>query len=124
MNKLMIIGRVGKDPLINTVNGKQVANFSVAVSKKINGNDQTTWFDVALWDKPAVYPYIKKGGQLLVEGEVSLRQYDKNDGTKGASLNISAFQIQLLGGAPQNSEAPAPAAQQQQPAASTDTLPF
>jgi single-strand DNA-binding protein len=98
MNKLMIIGNVGKDPVVNTVNGKQVANFSVGVSKKSKGENQTTWFDVALWEKAGVYPYIKKGSHVYVEGEVSVRTYDKKDGGQGVSLNITAFQIELLGG--------------------------
>lgn len=98
MNKTILIGRVGKDCVTNTVNGKTVGNFSVAISKKINGQEQTTWFDVALWEKGKVYEYIKKGGLVMVEGEVSLNTYQKQDGTQGASLRLTAFQIELLGG--------------------------
>ncbi len=98
MNKALIIGRIGKDATENTVKDKRVANFSVAVSKKINGQEQTTWFDVALWGKEGVYPYLKKGTLVYVEGEVSLNLYHKNDGTTGGSLRINAFQVELLGG--------------------------
>lgn len=113
MNKTILIGRVGKDCTTNVVNGKTVGNFSIAISKKVNGEDRTTWFDVALWEKGKVYDYIKKGSLVMVEGEVSLNTYQKQDGTTGASLRLTAFQIELLGG---NKEQGAKEATTNQPA--------
>jgi single-strand DNA-binding protein len=99
MNTTTIIGRVGKDAESKTLEGgKTVANFSVAVSKKVQGNEQTTWFECALWDKTAVVPYIKKGTQIACTGEVSANAYSASDGVAKASLRLTVFQVELLGG--------------------------
>lgn len=98
MNKLIIIGRVGKDCQVSQVNGKSVGNFSVAVSKKTQQGESTIWVDVALWDRDKVYQYIRKSGLIMVEGEVSVNSYTKSDGTAAASLRLSAYQVELLGG--------------------------
>lgn len=101
MIKLQIIGRVGKDPDVKTVNGKQVANFSVAHTQKSQQGETTVWVEVALWDKPNVYPHIRKGGMVYIEGSPSVNAYSKSDGTAAASLRLSAYNIELLGGAKQ-----------------------
>lgn len=98
MQKIQIIGRVGKDAVVNNYNGQQVANFSVAVGEKINGQEHTTWYDVSLWERPKIFPYIRKGGLIYVEGKPSINIYKKHDGATGASLRVSAYQIELLGG--------------------------
>ena len=97
MNKTTLIGRVGNDATAKEINGKTVHNFSVAVSKKVNGNEQTTWFDCAIWEKPNVATYIKKGTHVYLEGEVKADAYLK-DGEAKSVLRLTVFQIQLLGG--------------------------
>ncbi len=66
MIKLQIIGNLGKDATTNTVNGKNVINFSVAHTEKFTSNgekkEKTTWVECAYWtDKTAISPYLKKG---------------------------------------------------------------
>ena len=74
MIKLQAIGHLGKDCVVNTVNGKSVINFTVAHSEKFKDasgvqKDRTIWVDCAYWtDRTAVAPYLKKGTQVYVEG--------------------------------------------------------
>lgn len=102
MTKTIVIGHIGADAQVNTVNGKNVINFNVAHSeqwKDAQGNQQskTTWFQVSRWtDKTGVVPYLKKGTLVYVEGKVEVKEYTKKDGTSGASLALTATEIQLL----------------------------
>lgn len=104
MIKLQIIGNLGKDCVVNTVNGKSVMNFTVAHTEKFkdaqgNQKDRTTWVDCAYWsDRTGVAPYLKKGTQVYAEGTPEVRTFQRQDGTAGASLTLRVLNIQLLGG--------------------------
>lgn len=104
MIKLQIIGHLGKDCVTNTVNGKNVINFSVAHTEKFrdqqgNQKDKTTWVECAYWtDRTGIAPYLRKGTQVYAEGTPELKTYPKNDGSTGASLTLRVFSVQLLGG--------------------------
>ena len=104
MIKLQIIGNLGKDCVVNTVNGKNVINFTVAHTEKYrdsqgNNQEKTTWVDCAYWtDKTAVAQYLTKGKQVFVEGQPEARSFQRNDGTPGASLSLRVREVQLLGG--------------------------
>src|SRR5215208_2409308 len=104
MIKMQVIGNLGKDCVVNTVNGKNVINFTVAHTEKYrdsqgNNQEKTTWVDCAYWtDRTAVAPYLQKGTQVFVEGNPEVRSYTRNDGTAGASLSLRVREVQLLGG--------------------------
>ncbi|MGH2553429.1 MAG: single-stranded DNA-binding protein [Chitinophagaceae bacterium] len=104
MIKLQIIGNLGKDCVVNTVNGKNVINFTVAHTEKYkdsqgNQQEKTTWVDCAYWtDRTAVSQYLIKGKQVYVEGQPEARSFQRNDGTPGASLSLRVREVQLLGG--------------------------
>lgn len=102
MIKLQVIGHLGKDALVNTVNSKTVINFNVAHTEKFTSNgekkERTTWVNCAYWtDKTAVAPYLKKGVQVYVEGTPDVRQWESNNGS-GVSLECRVVNVQLLGG--------------------------
>jgi single-strand DNA-binding protein len=103
MIKMQVIGRLGKDCVVNTVNGKSVINFTVAHSEKFkdsqgNQQEKTIWVDCAYWtDKTAVSPYLQKGTQVYVDGQPEVRSFQRNDGTAGASLSLRVREVQLLG---------------------------
>ena len=103
MIKLQVIGNLGKDCLVNSVNGKNVINFNVAHTEKYKDsqgvqNEKTTWVECAYWtDKTAIAPYLKKGTMVWVEGTPEVRQYTRNDGTSGSSLSLRVANVQLLG---------------------------
>lgn len=104
MIKMQIIGRLGKDCVVNTVNGKNVINFTVAHSEKYkdsqgNLQEKTIWVDCAYWtDRTAVAQYLTKGTQVFTEGQPEARSFQRNDGTPGASLSLRVREVQLLGG--------------------------
>lgn len=106
MIKLQVIGNLGKDALVNNVNGKNVINFTVAHTEKYkdaqgNQKDRTTWVDCAYWtDRTAVAPYLKKGTQVYVEGQPDVRTYTTQDGRQGATLTLRVLSVQLLGSRP------------------------
>ncbi|MBS1919516.1 MAG: single-stranded DNA-binding protein [Bacteroidetes bacterium] len=104
MIKMQIIGNLGKDCVVNTVNGKNVINFTVAHTEKYkdsqgNNQEKTTWVDCAWWtDRTAIAQYLLKGKQVYVEGQPEARSFQRNDGTPGASLSLRVREVQLLGG--------------------------
>jgi len=106
MIKLMVIGNLGKDAVVNNVNGKNVINFTVAHTERYKDaqgvqKDRTTWVDCAYWtDRTAIAPYLKKGTQVYVEGQPDIRTYTTQDGRQGASLTLRIVSIQLLGAKP------------------------
>jgi len=104
MIKMQVIGNLGKDCVVNTVNGKNVINFTVAHTEKYkdsqgNQQEKTTWVDCAYWtDRTAIAQYLTKGKQVYAEGQPEVRSFQRNDGTPGASLSMRVREIQLLGG--------------------------
>jgi single-strand DNA-binding protein len=104
MIKLQVIGNLGKDCVVNNVNGKTVMNFTVAHSEKYrdaqgNQKDRAVWVDCAYWtDRTAVAAYLKKGKTVFVEGTPDVRTYTTQDGRNGASLTLRVTYLQLVGG--------------------------
>ena len=104
MIKLMVIGNLGKDCIVNTVNGKNVINFSIAHTEKFKDStgaqrEKTTWVECAYWtDRTGIAPYLKKGQQVYAEGTPEVRTYQTNDGKSGASLSLRVQTVQLVGG--------------------------
>jgi single-strand DNA-binding protein len=104
MIKLLVIGNLGKDCVVNNVNGKTVINFSVAHTEKYrdqqgNQKEKTIWVECAYWtDRTAISPYLTKGQKVYVEGSPDVRTYTTNDGRNGASLSLRVQTVQLVGG--------------------------
>lgn len=113
MIKLQVIGNLGKDAIVNNVNGKSVINFNVAHTERFrdaqgNQKDRTVWVECAYWtDRTAIAPYLKKGTQVFVEGNPDVRTYTTQDGRQGASLSLRIQSIQLLGSRSNEGGAPA-----------------
>lgn len=105
MLKLTAIGHLGKDCTINTVNGKNVINFTVAHTEKWkdaqgNNNEKTVWLECAWWlDSTNIANYLKKGQQVYIEGQPSAKSFQRKNGEVGASLSVQVRQLQLLGSA-------------------------
>lgn len=113
MIKMQIIGNLGKDCVVNTVNGKNVINFTLAHTEKYkdsqgNLQEKTTWVDCAYWtDRTAIAQYLTKGKQIYAEGQPEARSFQRNDGTPGSSLSLRVREIQLLGGRGDSAGSPA-----------------
>ena len=103
MIKMQIIGNLGKDCVVNQVNGKNVINFTVAHTEKYkdsqgNNQEKTTWVDCAYWtDRTGIAPYLQRGQQVYVEGNPEARAFTRNDGTNGATLSLRVREVQLVG---------------------------
>ena len=104
MLKMQIIGNLGKDCVVNNVNGKSVINFTVAHTEKYrdsqgNNQEKTTWVDCAWWtDRTAISQYLTRGKQVYAEGTPEVRSFTRTDGTGGAALSLRVREVQLLGG--------------------------
>lgn len=104
MIKLQVIGNLGKDCMVNMVNGKNVINFSVAHTERYRDStgvqkEKTTWVECAYWtDRTGIAPYLKKGQQVFTEGTPEIRTFTRNDGTTGSSLSLRVQYVQLVGG--------------------------
>ena len=105
LNKVMLIGRLGKDPEIRyTPDGAPVANFSLATSdfwtdKGGTRQERTEWHNIVAWNKLAELAkrYLTKGRQVYVEGRLRTREWDDRDGNKRRTTEIVINQMVLLG---------------------------
>lgn len=104
INKVILIGNVGKDPEIKSFEGgNKVANFSLATSEKFkdkNGQKQekSEWHNIAIWGKLAdvVERYVKKGDKIYLEGKLTTRSWEK-DGEKKYMTEVVCNQMTMLG---------------------------
>jgi single-strand DNA-binding protein len=102
--RLIIIGNLGRDPEMRyTVDGKPVTSFTVATSRKMKGEKETTWFHVSVWGNQAetCNQHLHKGSKVLVEGRLKAEPsvYDKKDGSGWASnYEITADNVRFLSG--------------------------
>ena len=106
MNKITIIGCLGKDPEVRTIpTGQTVCSFSVAVSSKHKGEDVTTWFRVSAWEKLAdvCARFLAKGRKVAVVGPVSVSSYEGKGGTR-FSLDVRADDVEFLSPREQSTE--------------------
>lgn len=131
MNSLHIIGRLTKDPeLRTTATGLSVCSFTVAVNRKKtkDGQPEADYFNVTAWRErgETCAKYLSKGKKVSVVGPVSVRTWESN-GKHGASLEVTADEVEFLTprGEAQPEPEPAPVDPQtgfQQ--VETDELPF
>ena len=101
MNRIIIKGRIAREIEIRqTQTGKSVGNFSVAVDKGFGENKSADFFRVQAWEKTAdfVAKYFSKGKEILVEGRMESREYDK-DGQKVTVWELIAERVEFCGGA-------------------------
>jgi single-strand DNA-binding protein len=107
VNKVFLLGNVGKDPEIRTTaGGMTVASFTLATAdraKDQQGNwaDKTEWHNLVAFQRTAeiVRDYVKKGSQIFVEGKIQTRSWDdKESGQKKYKTEILVNELSLLGG--------------------------
>lgn len=107
VNKVILLGNVGKDPEIRaTPGGTMVANFSLATTDRVkdqggNWSDRTEWHNLVAFQRTAeiIRDYVKKGTKLYVEGKIQTRSWDdKNSGEKKYRTEIIVNDISLLSG--------------------------
>jgi single-strand DNA-binding protein len=107
VNRLILIGRAGKDPETRTTpGGMTVCNFSLATSYKSKGNEQTDWHRVVLFDRLAevASKYVSKGDQVCVTGRVTERKWTDKDGNERRTTEVIGNGLELLGSKPRTDE--------------------
>ena len=133
MNNWNFTGNLGRDSeLRTTTSGHSVLSFTVAVKSGYGDKATTTWANCQLWGKQAesMGQYLIKGKQVGITGEVTLRQYQKQDGTPAHSLDVRVSDLTLLGSREEGQAATRQAAPQQRQAAQQaqddfdDDIPF
>jgi single-strand DNA-binding protein len=111
--KIIVVGNLGRDPEMRyTPDGTPVTNFSVATNRRWTNPDgsqgeETAWFRVSAWRRLAetCAQYLSKGRQVMVEGRLNPdretggpRVWTRQDGTAGASYEITAQRVIFLSG--------------------------
>ena len=142
VNKVILVGNLGKDPEVRHLdNGRAVANFSIATSETYKNKagervTNTEWHNVVLWTPLAEIAerFLKKGNQVYIEGKLTTRSWDDQEGNKRYTTEVVGREMTLLGGRPegqggQPGAAPAAAAPMESPVSSipeddSDDLPF
>lgn len=112
INKVILVGNVGKQPEIRRVEGGAVvANFSLATTEKYkdkagNIQEQTEWHNIVCWRSLAerVEKYVAKGSQLYIEGKIRTKEWEK-EGVKHYRTEILADNILTLGRKSDSSQA-------------------
>ena len=114
VNKVILIGNVGKDPDVRYLDsGVAVATFSLATTERgytlQNGTqvpDRTEWHNIVLWRGLAqtAEKYVHKGDKLYIEGKIKSRSYDDQNGIKRTIVEIFADNMEML--TPRSTTAP------------------
>jgi single-strand DNA-binding protein len=145
VNKVILVGRLGKDPETRyTSGGQQVCNFSMATDETYKDRagerqKKTEWHKIVMWGRLAeiAQQYLKRGSLIYVEGRLQTRQWDDQAGNKRYTTEIVANVMKMLGsrgegapgGAPETAGRHAPEPEMMEepqagPAISDEDIPF
>jgi single-strand DNA-binding protein len=105
MNKVMLIGNVGRDPETKiTTTGTKKVSFSLATSQKYKDaageyKEKTQWHNIVCWGKlgDLVEKMVSKGSSLFIEGELSYRKWEDQNGQQKTVTEINGNNFQILG---------------------------
>jgi single-strand DNA-binding protein len=112
INKVILVGNVGKDPDVRYLdNGIVKCSFSLATSDSYKNKagekvTNTEWHNIIIWRElaKAAEAYVKKGMQLYIEGKISTRSYQDKDGVQRRVTEITADTFQILGRKPESQQ--------------------
>jgi len=105
LNKVMLIGNLGKDPDYRQVGGRPLAKFSIATNRtwKDQGSGEqkkeTTWHNIVAWGGLAdtCGKYLSKGKQVYIEGRLQSRKWKDKDGNDRTTTEVVASSMVMLG---------------------------
>ena len=111
VNKVILVGNVGRDPEVRYINGNgaqdaqaKVATFTLATSERFRDRsgevrENTEWHNIVAWRQSAdvCERFVKKGTQLYIEGKLRTRNYTDAQGVKKYTTEIVVDSLQLLG---------------------------
>lgn len=101
LNKVILIGRIGRDPeMKHTPSGQPVANLSVATDESYTSKDgqkveKTEWHKIVVWGKQAEFcgNYLSKGRLAYIEGKLETRKWTDKDGAEKYTTEIRADRV-------------------------------
>jgi len=102
MNKVILIGRLTKDPELQTVGEDlSLCKFGLAVNRRFkkDGDQEADFFNISVWRQQAINceKYLNKGSQVAVSGRIEIQNYEDKDGNKRNYTNIVADEVMFLG---------------------------
>lgn len=106
INKVILLGRLGKDPLIKQLdNGRVVCNVTLATNdyytdKEGNRKESTEWHNLEIWDNQArtAEKFLRKGSVIYVEGKIRTDKYIDPEGQEKQVKKIRVLTMQMMGG--------------------------
>ena len=104
MNTCTFVGRLPRNAELKDVGDNKVSNFSIASDVGFGDRKKTMWIECGMWGKrgEALNDSLKKGQQVILVGELSTREYEKDGQTKTSlSLNVQSL---AFGSAPKDAE--------------------
>lgn len=104
-NKVQLIGNLGNDPEIITLDsGKKLAKFSIATNETYKNSagekvTDTQWHNIVAWNKTAeiIEKYLQKGNEVVIEGKLSSRSFEDNEGNKRYVTEVVCNELLMLG---------------------------
>ena len=111
VNKVILVGNLGKDPEIRVLeSGTKVATFSLATTESYKDRnsgervDKTEWHNIVLWRALAdiAERFLNKGSQIYIEGKLQTRSYEDKDGNTRYTTEVVGQNMTMLGGRPSN----------------------
>jgi single-strand DNA-binding protein len=104
LNKIMLIGNLGKDPEFNvTPDGTPVAKFSLAVNRNAKNRSgewvkETDWFNIVAWRQVAerCEKFLHRGSKVYIEGRLSQRKYTDKEGISRTAIEVIVNDMQML----------------------------
>ncbi len=101
MNRVLLTGRLTRDPEVRTTaGGKTVAQFAVASHEYVSGKEKSEFHNVVAWDRLAETcgRYLGKGQLVAVEGRIQTRTWDDDKGSRHWKTEIVASSVEMLSG--------------------------
>ncbi len=122
VNRVTLLGRLGRDAETRQTAGQPVTSFSVATERSWKLSDghwktETDWHNVVMWGKESLVEFLGKGKRVFVEGRLQTRSYEDKNGNKRYVTEVVAETVIAL------DKEEAPAGRQSAPAASNQVTP-
>ena len=105
VNKVILLGNIGKDPEVRETKSGKVVNLVLATSERYTDKsgqkqENTEWHNLVVFGKLAdvVTKYVKKGDKLYVEGSITTRKWEDKEGNTRYNTDIKVRDLTMLGG--------------------------
>lgn len=111
LNKVLLLGHLGKDPEIKSTSKGSVCTFSVATNESWRDStgsqqEKTEWHSIVVFGRLAdyCYQYLAKGTQVFIEGKISTSSWEGKDGKKQYKTDIVASKVERAGNTNSNKQ--------------------